>query len=299
MLDHEEIQIEGDKDGRSSGSVMQEGSSLLSLLGGNREAVMEHTVNRSLPISTIASFLSKKLGQPVPVSGVRGGLAQVFGGDAGKLAMSFALNRMTGGKAGGNPLSLLMGGSSGSSGGKSSLMSMIGGAMGKHESKPTKKSGLSSMMGSMLGGKSGGSSGGAAGALSAMMGGGSSTSASSNDDPLSMVCSMLGQMGLGGAESVTSSGAPPYQPTKNPLSRDVGTLISGCRSHETSSDVRPPTGKPFGALTNAIKVAHRANPETSHYDLVQDVRSHLSSGGFKQNPTLECSARNARTTFIC
>ena len=310
MLDHKEVVVEGDKDGRSSTGFLKEGSSLLSMLGGSREAVREHTKNRALPISTIASFLSKKLGQPVPVSGVRGGLAQVFGGDAGKLAMSFALNKMTGGKSRGSPLSMLLGGSSGS-GGSNPLMSMLGSSMGQGASHThEKKSGLSSMVGGLLGKKTEThSSGGGAGALlGAMLGGGktsnsthtsSHTSSGAGSDPLGMVCNMLGDLGLGGAQSVTSAGAPPYKPTHNPLSPDVGVLITGCQAHETSADVRPPGTKPFGALSNAIKTVYSANPNVTHYELVQGVRSHLSSGGFKQNPCLECSRRNADTVFIC
>lgn len=59
-------------------------------------------------------------------------------------------------------------------------------------------------------------------------------------------------------------GAPPYVPTDQPLSDDLGILITGCESHQTSADVRPPGGKPHGALTASIRDVYNRNPNASY-----------------------------------
>lgn len=201
MLDGTEVVIEGAKD-ESSAAPQEESSSLLGVLGGSREVVS----NRSLPISTICSVMSQKLGKPVDPtgSGVNGAMAQVFGGTAGKLMMKFALSQMSkseggasnplvgmlgglmksggGSTSGGNPLGALMGGGSTTS--SNPLASMMGGGGTESSGNP-----LESMMG---GGRSTDSN-----PLSSMMGGGTTDS-----NPLSSI------MGALGGSNGTSGGNP-------------------------------------------------------------------------------------------
>lgn len=91
MLDGEAVAIEGAKDAQSE-QAEPESDSLLSILGGSREAV----VNRSLPIEVVCNVLGGQLGTEVKPtsSGVNGALAQVFGGDAGKLMRKFRLHAL-------------------------------------------------------------------------------------------------------------------------------------------------------------------------------------------------------------
>lgn len=167
--------------------------------GGTREATCPESQARSLPVSTIASFLSSQLGKPVEPtrSGIASGQASFFGGDASKLAMRFAASQMKGGGGGGgNPLAALLGGGGGGGGAAAAIGGM---------------------------------------AMAAMAGGGKG-----GENPLA---SILSELGLGGVKSATAEGAPPYVPTDQPLSDDLGILITGCESHQTSADVRPPGGK--------------------------------------------------------
>jgi Caspase domain len=217
---------------------------------------------RSLPPTTIAQILSSQLGQPVSptASGINGGVASIFGGDAGKLMMQFAASQMGGGKAGGgNPLAALLGGGGQPGGGAGGAAAMIGGM-----------------------------------AMAAMAGGGKPGGGQGN--PL---VDILGKLGLGGTNSATAAGSPPFQPTDDPLGEDCGILVTGCENTQTSADVRPSGGKPHGALTAAISKAFRANPNCTYRQLVLAVRADLHSGGFSQNPQLECSSKNADLPFIC
>eukprot|EP00210_Caulerpa_lentillifera_P004788 g4571.t1 len=95
-------------------------------------------------------------------------------------------------------------------------------------------------------------------------------------------------------------------PPDEQLSEDVGVLITGCQSHETSADACPggDSKKAYGALSHAIqtvvKLCREKNPTKAitNKDLVFAVRKALSEGRFSQNPCLECSARNADSPFI-
>ncbi|KAJ7300164.1 hypothetical protein O6H91_09G043100 [Diphasiastrum complanatum] len=85
-------------------------------------------------------------------------------------------------------------------------------------------------------------------------------------------------------------------------SADMGILVSGCQSDETSADANP-TGNPkeaYGALSNAVQtiLAQTDGPLTNR-DLVLSVRKHLAQQGFKQHPCLFCSDENVETIFIC
>ena len=344
MLDGEEVAIQGAKD-EDSAVPHEESDDLVNVLGGSREAVS----NRSLPISTICSVMSQKLGSPVSPtgSGVNGAMAQVFGGTAGKLMMKFALGQMAkqdGGSS--NPLvgmlGGMMGGKSTSSGGSNPLASLMGGGstssgsnplaamMGGGESTTTSSNPLASMMGgggsttssnplaSMMGGGKtteqngnpmgslmgalggGNASSGGSNPLASMMGGGATeteTAAPQSQNPMAMLSGLMGGMGLGGQED--SGDAPAYNPTHQPMSKDVCTLITGCQASETSADVRPAGEEAFGALTKTLTTLFEKNPEMSYHDLVSNVRSELSRGGFKQNPCLECSETMAHQPFIC
>lgn len=102
------------------------------------------------------------------------------------------------------------------------------------------------------------------------------------------------------------SGSKPGATTAPRLADDVGILITGCQAHETSADACPggDPQKAYGALTNAIRTVvtahHDQNPGAplSSRSLVAGVRDTLSKAGFAQNPCLECSQRNADSSFI-
>lgn len=315
MLDGTEVVIEGAKDEYSE-TPHEESASLLSVLGGSREVV-----NRSLPISTIAQVMSGKLGTDVPPtgSGINGAMAQVFGGDAGKLMMKFALSQLKkSDDSQSNALVGMLGGllmknssSSGygqSSGGSSNPLGAIAGSLlgGGGSSGGSGGNNMMGMLGGMLGGSShsqqSSSQSNPLGMLSGMMGGGGSSpppppqeSSYSGGDPGSMLSGMLGGLGL----SNTTDEAPAFNPSHGGVSRDVCTLITGCQADETSADVRPPGGDAYGALTKTLTGIYENNPDISYYDLVSNVRSELSKGGFKQNPCLETSESTARLPFIC
>eukprot|EP00955_Chlamydomonas_euryale_P107994 365811-Chlamydomonas_euryale.AAC.16 len=87
--------------------------------------------------------------------------------------------------------------------------------------------------------------------------------------------------------------------------KDIGVLLSGCQSFETSADVRPAGGKPFGAFTNAVATivrAHKEGPNKSlpltYRNLMLGARQMLAQGNFTQSPCLECAPRWADTPYI-
>ncbi|PNW85402.1 hypothetical protein CHLRE_03g184700v5 [Chlamydomonas reinhardtii] len=99
-------------------------------------------------------------------------------------------------------------------------------------------------------------------------------------------------------------GAKP--PANEQLGADVGILITGCQSNETSADACP-SGNPdkaHGALSNAIQTVIKQQQQQSpgqpitYRNLVIAVREMLTKTGFAQNPCLECSNKNADTPFI-
>lgn len=284
MLDGTKVAIEGAKD-EDSAAPQEESDSLLSALGGSREA--EH-VNRSLPISVIADVMSGKLGHDVQPtgSGIQGAMAQAFGGNAGKLMMKFALHQLAKSDGGGE---------------KNQLVSMLGGFLGGGSSTKS-SSGVSGLLSSFMGGGGGTtSSSNPMGNLMGMFGGSDSEPSQNNysssqpENPLGKLTGMLGDLGL----SETTQEAPAYNPAHEAMSKDVCTLISGCQADETSADVRPPGGDAYGALTKTLTGIYERNPDITYYDLVSQVRTELSKGGYKQNPCLECSEELAQLPFIC
>ena len=114
--------------------------------------------------------------------------------------------------------------------------------------------------------------------------------------------------------SSTVSSAPPLAalkpghkpPPDSQLNEDVGVLITGCQSHETSADACPENNpsSAYGALSHSIQTVVRAHRrktkkgEMSNKDLVFAVRSLLAEGFYGQNPCLECSQQNADRAFI-
>eukprot|EP01026_Neomeris_dumetosa_P056908 TRINITY_DN5216_c0_g2_i1.p1 TRINITY_DN5216_c0_g2~~TRINITY_DN5216_c0_g2_i1.p1 ORF type:complete len:392 (-),score=33.55 TRINITY_DN5216_c0_g2_i1:184-1359(-) len=95
-------------------------------------------------------------------------------------------------------------------------------------------------------------------------------------------------------------------PPSDQLHKDVGSLITGCQSFETSADACPggDPSRAYGALSNAIQQVVKARKEQgqlqslTYRQIVVDVRELLLQAGFKQNPCLECSSKNADSLFI-
>lgn len=82
---------------------------------------------------------------------------------------------------------------------------------------------------------------------------------------------------------------------------EMGILVSGCQSDQTSADANP-TGNPdhaYGALSNAIQtiLAEHDGPVPNR-QLVMKAREILSKQGFTQRPGLYCTDRLANAPFI-
>lgn len=316
MLDHPEVAIDGDKDGNSKASLLEESSSLMSLLtGGTREVGGVEVKNRALPITDVASLLTKITGRSVQPGNIRSSLAEFFGGDAGRLALQYFLKGGKGGSgmSGGSGLAAMAGMLASGGGGNQS--SSGGGGSG----------GLASLAGSLLGGNkhsSGGGGGSAAlmGLAGSLLGGKKPQHSSSSSGGGSGLTAAMGMMSMlsssGGGGGVTSGGSystsqstshstsqstsySTSQSMGGKMSEDKGILITGCQAHETSADVRPPGGMAFGALTNSIQKVIKANPDATFYDIVSGARTVLSQARHAQNPCLECSEKNAHLPFVC
>lgn len=285
MLDGAEVIIEGPKDSSSAVS-QQESEELLSILGGSRGA--EVSTNRSLPIETICSVMSQKLGGadvPPTSSGLNGALTKVFGGTAGSLMFKYAtkfIDKNGDGERG--QMSGMLGG----------LLGALGG--GGSGAPPQKADPISSLLGG------GGGGGALGGMMSSFMGGGrpEPKPEPQEQDPMGQVMGLMNQFGFGGSEDIEgASSVPPYNPGPKQVSRDSVVLITGCQANETSADVRPANGEPHGALTKTLADIQAKDDNISYYDLVSHVRSSLSVAGFSQNPCLEtCEARSTEP-FIC
>lgn len=91
----------------------------------------------------------------------------------------------------------------------------------------------------------------------------------------------------------------PWSQRRNEGHGDVGILLSGCRSHETSADAKPANGEAYGAFSNAIQtVLSQSSAPLSNRELILQVRKTLQSQGFKQHPCLYCNDHNADAVFI-
>ncbi|ERM98168.1 metacaspase-9 [Amborella trichopoda] len=87
-----------------------------------------------------------------------------------------------------------------------------------------------------------------------------------------------------------------------PASPDVGILLSGCQSNETSADAFPDgdISKAFGAFSMTVKrvLASHAGP-ISNRELVIQTRGLLNEEAYAQHPCLYCSDQNADAPFLC
>lgn len=116
-------------------------------------------------------------------------------------------------------------------------------------------------------------------------------------DPMGSLHGMLGDLGLQGTEPLPED--IPHYSLPAGSTKDVAILVTGCQAHETSADVRPPGGEPFGALTKTLSDVYFQNQNITNYDLVSQVRKDMSRARFTQNPCLECSEDKANQVFIC
>lgn len=93
-----------------------------------------------------------------------------------------------------------------------------------------------------------------------------------------------------------------YAGSRIDKNRDMGILLSGCQSSETSADANP-SGNPheaYGAMSNAVQtVLSQHHGQITNHELVSKIRQLLSSQGFKQHPGLYCSDDNTTSVFIC
>ena len=86
-------------------------------------------------------------------------------------------------------------------------------------------------------------------------------------------------------------------------SSDMGILVSGCQTSETSIDMNfGDGGDSCGALNNAIQIVIGSAPPDepiTNRQLVTKVHELLASKGFTQQPGLYCTDANADAPFIC
>jgi hypothetical protein len=68
-------------------------------------------------------------------------------------------------------------------------------------------------------------------------------------------------------------------------------LISGCQDEQTSSDGGGSYTQPMGAMTTALCNSLQRSPVMNHLELMDQLRSELRRGGFRQNPMLTASQR--------
>ncbi|MCO5613260.1 hypothetical protein L7F22_067536 [Adiantum nelumboides] len=84
--------------------------------------------------------------------------------------------------------------------------------------------------------------------------------------------------------------------------RDMGILMSGCQSSETSADANPSgnASGAYGAMSNAVQmVLSEHDGSITNYELVTRVRTILKKQGFSQRPGLYCTDQNANGVFVC
>eukprot|EP00897_Mesotaenium_endlicherianum_P000996 jgi/Mesen1/10898/ME000095S10231 len=224
------------------------------------------------------------------------------GGGGGGGAMGSVMSALGGG--GGDKHSQEGGSGGGAMGG---IMSALGGGGGQKPSQEGGGGGLGGLMSSFGGG--GGSStqqggqghgeGGSSGLMSAAMGllGGGSAGG--------LGASLLGGMGSLGGEGGKLNTKGAYAGAKpdanHMIASDMGILVSGCQSNETSADANP-DGNPdhcFGALSHGVQevVKNSSGPLTNR-ELVKQVRAVLQKQGYSQHPCLYCSDNNVDQLFI-
>ncbi|XP_077244381.1 metacaspase-5-like [Tasmannia lanceolata] len=83
---------------------------------------------------------------------------------------------------------------------------------------------------------------------------------------------------------------------------DMGILISGCQSDQTSADANP-SGKAdeaYGAMSNVIQtILFEKEGAITNQELVLKARKMLAKQGFAQCPGLYCSDNHVDAPFIC
>lgn len=83
---------------------------------------------------------------------------------------------------------------------------------------------------------------------------------------------------------------------------DMGILVSGCQTDQTSADATPGgnASRSYGALSNAIQtiLAETDGPITNR-ELVLKAREILKKQGFTQRPGLYCTDQHSHAPFIC
>lgn len=235
--------------------------------------------NRGLPVSMIMSLLSSKTGKDVGGDGVRTALYSVFGEDASPMVQTFVgilisqapsiLAAMSGGEGEGKS----------SGGGIGGMISGLLGGGGKSSSPLT----------GML-------SGVAMNFVKSQM---TSARELGTDDILSVQTSRVKEVAESGNRDWAFAGWKPEARFR--VREDMGILVSGCQTDETSADANPGSGgEPYGALSNSIQqvLAQHEGPITCK-ELVMRARRILKKSGFEQNPGLYCSDSNSQNYFIC
>ncbi|GLJ22091.1 hypothetical protein SUGI_0414150 [Cryptomeria japonica] len=85
---------------------------------------------------------------------------------------------------------------------------------------------------------------------------------------------------------------------KESVDGDMGILLSGCQSDETSADANP-RGQAYGAFSNAVeRVLGGHRKAISNKELVLRTRKLLGEAGYTQHPCLYCSDTNADESFL-
>ncbi|KAI5078474.1 hypothetical protein GOP47_0006730 [Adiantum capillus-veneris] len=85
---------------------------------------------------------------------------------------------------------------------------------------------------------------------------------------------------------------------------DMGVLVSGCQSDQTSADAKPggDATQAYGALSNAIQTilaSSEPGQPIPNRHLVTEARRLLVNQGYTQQPGLYCADQNRDAPFIC
>lgn len=133
MLDHAAIQISGPKDG--SAVPQMDLNAVMTSFGMRKKKggpeKQQEIKNRSLPVDTLMSMLSEKLGGGVEIGNLRGALGSLFGGDAsGKIQMYLQIASQVASMIQQNGA----GGNNSKAGCLAGVISMIMGMLGKQSS---------------------------------------------------------------------------------------------------------------------------------------------------------------------
>lgn len=113
-------------------------------------------------------------------------------------------------------------------------------------------------------------------------------------------CSFLEEMGV----NTKGRGLEHHglQKGKQSIHPDMGILLSGCQTDETSEDACPTEdlNKAYGAFSNAIQtILEQHGKPISNRELVLGARKLLDEEEYSQHPCLYCSDNNADAAFLC